>query len=252
MPLQLNVIDTIAQDTAELLRLIDGKKVKIGDKEATITTKGCKVVYFEPDWKTKILMKISDPNIAYLLMMAAIYGILFEFINPGSIFPGVIGLISGVTALYSFNVLPFNYAGLMLIAFGLALMVAEVFITGFGILGIGGAAAFGFGSFLLFDPQTLGSGVSIPLVVLFCLSSLIFFIITIRYLIRSRSLKVVSGEDEMIGMDAKIIKVTKTGYLARCHGEIWQARSKSKMKKGQRGIVDSISGLVLNLKPIKE
>jgi membrane-bound serine protease (ClpP class) len=197
-------------------------------------------------------MKISDPNMAYLFMMIAVYGILFEFINPGSIFPGVIGLISGITALYSFNMLPFNYAGLMLIILGIALMAAEIFITGFGILGIGGAVAFGLGSFLLFDAQTLQSGVSIPLIVLFSLTSVLFFLISLRYIIKSRSQKIVSGIEQMIGSNARIIDITPNGYLVRCHGEIWKATSDSEMKKNQTAVVESVLGLTLKLKPAKE
>lgn len=250
--LKLKVIDLLAQNPEELLKQIHGKSVKVQDKQIKLNTKDHRLVYFEPDWKTQILMKISDPNIAYLLMMIAVYGILFELMNPGSIFPGVLGLTAGILSLYAFNVLPFNYAGLMLIGFGIALITAEVFVAGFGILGIGGVIAFGFGSFLLFDAKTLGSGVSIPLIISVCLSLLAFFLIVIRYLIRSRKAKIVSGKDEMIGSEARVIKVTKEGYLVRCHGEIWQGVSKSKMEKGQKALVDSIQDLVLNLKPIKE
>ncbi len=250
--LKLNVIDAVAQNIEDLLHQIDTKKVKLQDKTVTLDTKEYSLVSFEPDWKTKILMKISDPNMAYLFMMIAVYGILFEFINPGSIFPGVIGLISGITALYSFNMLPFNYAGLMLIILGIALMAAEIFITGFGILGIGGAVAFGLGSFLLFDAQTLQNGVSIPLIVLFSLTSVLFFLISLRYIIKSRSQKIVSGIEQMIGSNARIIDITPNGYLVRCHGEIWKATSDSEMKKNQTAVVESVLGLTLKLKPAKE
>ncbi|MEA3353469.1 MAG: nodulation protein NfeD [Campylobacterota bacterium] len=250
--LKLNVIDTVSQNITELMKQIDGKSVKVKEKDIVLKTKEHRIVYFEAGLKTKILMIVSDPNIAYLLIMAAIYGIFFELMNPGAIFPGIIGVISGILALYAFNVLPFNYAGLILLIFGILLMSAEVFVAGFGILGIGGVVAFGFGSFFLFDEKLLGSGVSLPLIIAICITSLLFFLLVIRYLLKARKAKIVSGKDEMVGMEARIIKITKDGYLARCHGEIWNAVSDSKIKKGETAVVDRISDLVLKLKPKKE
>ncbi|MBT8347848.1 MAG: nodulation protein NfeD, partial [Sulfurovum sp.] len=182
----------------------------------------------------------------------AIYGIFFELINPGAIFPGVIGIISGVIALYALNMIPFNYAGLLLMILGIAFMIAEVIITGFGILGIGGVAAFAFGSVLLFDADTLGSGVSIPLIIAFSLVSLVFFIFVIRFLVKSRSVKIVTGVDEMIGAIAEVLEVSERGYRVRCHGEIWYAESNTVLKVGQKVRVDSLSGLMLHVNPIKE
>ena len=174
--LSYGVIDLIADNTNELLNKLEGRSVSVSDKNITLRTKDAVIVTFESDWKNQFLAIITDPNIAYILLIIAIYGIFFELMNPGAIVPGVIGMISGVTALYAFNMIPFNYAGLLLIILGIAFMVAEVFITGFGILGLGGVAAFAFGSLLLFDADTLGSGVSIPLVIAFSLVSLGFFI----------------------------------------------------------------------------
>lgn len=161
-------------------------------------------------------------------------------------------MISGVIALYALNMLPFNYAGLLLIILGIAFMVAEVFITGFGILGIGGVLAFAFGSLLLFDADTLGSGVSIPLIIAFSLVSLGFFIFVLQFLIRSRSVKIVTGVDEMIGATAEVLESTEEGYRVRCHSEIWYAESNNVLKIGQKVRVESLSGLVLHVNPIKE
>jgi membrane-bound serine protease (ClpP class) len=207
---------------------------------------------FEADWKTQFLSIITNPNIAYMLLLIAIYGIFFELMNPGGIFPGVIGVISGVIALYALNMIPFNYAGLLLIILGIAFMVAEVLIAGFGILGIGGVAAFAFGSLLLFDAETLGSGVSIPLIIAFSLVSLGFFIFVLRFLLHSRSVKIVTGIDEMVGATAKVFESTKEGYRVHCHGEIWYATSDSVLEVGQSVRVESLSGLVLHVNPIKE
>ena len=131
-------------------------------------------------------------------------------------------------------------------------MISEVFVAGFGILGIGGAIAFAFGSLLLFDAQTLGSGVSIPLVIAFSLVSLGFFILVMRSILSSRSEKIVSGVEEMIGSSAEVLEATNKGYRVRCHGEIWYAQSDIKLEVGQNVRVESLSGLTLHVIPIKE
>ena len=202
--------------------------------------------------KHVFLTIITNPNIAYIFLLIGIYGIFFELMNPGSIFPGVIGVISGVIALYSLNMIPFNYAGLLLIILGIAFMIAEVFIAGFGILGIGGVIAFAFGSLLLFDADTLGSSLSIPLIAAFTLMSLLFFILVMRLFLSSRQAKVVTGSQEMIGSIAEVIKVDENIYYVYSHGERWSAVSNSKLKVGQRVEVVKFSGLTLEVKPIKE
>ena len=250
--LSYGVIDFIAENTNELLSKLEGRSVRISGKSITLRTKGAVIHTFEADWKTRFLSIITNPNIAYMLLLIAIYGIFFELMNPGGIFPGVIGVISGVVALYALNMIPFNYAGLLLIILGIAFMIAEVLVTGFGILGIGGAIAFALGSLLLFDAQTLGSGVSIPLIIAFSLVSLGFFIFVLRFLLHSRSVKIVTGVDEMVGAAAKVLESTKEGYRVRCHGEIWYATSDSVLEIGQNVRVESLSGLTLHVNPIKE
>ena len=250
--LRYGVIDLMAEDRKELLDKLEGRSVTISGKSIILRTEDAIILNFEADWKTKFLSIITDPNIAYMLLLIAIYGIFFELMNPGAIFPGVIGVISGVIALYALNMIPFNYAGLLLIILGIAFMVAEVFIMGFGILGIGGVLAFAFGSLLLFDADTLGSGVSIPLIIAFSLVSLGFFIFVLQFLIRSRSVKVVTGVDEMVGASAEVLELNDKGYRVRCHGEIWYADSNATLKIGQKVRVESLSGLVLHVNPIKE
>ena len=250
--LRYGVIDLMADDINELLRKLEGRSVTVSGKNIILRTEDAVIQTFEPDWKIKFLSVITDPNIAYILLIVAIYGIFFELMNPGAIFPGVIGMLSGVIALYALNMIPFNYAGLLLIILGIAFMVAEVFITGFGILGIGGVFAFAFGSLLLFDADTLGSGVSIPLIIAFSLVSLGFFIFVLQFLIRSRSVKIVTGVDEMIGATAEVLELNEKGYRVRCHGEIWYADSNSVLEIGQKVRVESLSGLVLHVNPIKE
>jgi len=250
--LRHGVIDLMADDTTQLLRKLEGRSVTVLGKSITLKTEGAVMEAFEADWKSRFLSIITNPNIAYMLLLIAIYGIFFELMNPGGLFPGVIGLISGVIALYALNMIPFNYAGLLLIILGIAFMVAEVFITGFGILGIGGVVAFAFGSLLLFDAQTLGVGVSIPLIIAFSLVSFGFFIFVLQFLLHSKSVKVVTGTEEMIGADAVVMEVTDREYRVRCHGEIWSAESAVELKVGQNVRVESLSGLTLHVIPLKE
>lgn len=250
--LAYGVIEILAEDVNDLLRKVNERSVTVSGKEIKLRTGNAVIETYEADWKIKVLSIITDPNMAYIFLIIAIYGIFFELLNPGAIFPGVTGVLSGVIALYALNMLPFNYAGLLLILLGIGFMVAEVFVAGFGILGIGGVIAFAFGSLLLFDADTLGSGVSIPLVIAFSLVSLGFFIFVLQFLLRTRSLKSVTGIDEMVGAVAEVLEVTDKGYRVRCHSEVWYAESDSELKIGQKVRVEGLTGLVLHVKPIKE
>lgn len=250
--LKYGVIDIIADDRQELLKKLDGVNVKISGKTVTLNTKDAVLHYFEPNWKSRFLSTIANPNIAYILLLVAIYGIFFELMNPGSIFPGVVGIISGVIALYALNMLPFNYAGLLLILLGIIFMIAEVFIAGFGILGIGGVIAFAFGSLLLFDADIIGSAVSLPLVIAFTIVSLSFFIFIIKLFLKSRTTMALSGSEGMIGSVAEVIEPSQNGYIVRCHGEMWSATSESALSVGDVVKVVELSGLILKVKPIKE
>ena len=250
--LKYGVIDFIADNSSELFEKLDGREVFVLGEKITLKSKNAHITNFEANWKIKFLSTITNPNIAYILILIAIYGVFFELMNPGSIFPGVVGVISGVVALYALDMIPFNYAGLLLIVLGIAFMVAEVFVAGFGILGIGGVIAFAFGSLLLFDADTLGHTISIPLVFAFTISSLAFFVFIIKLFLNSRTLKVVSGTEEMIGSIAEVVALNKEGYLVHLNGEEWSARSNGELKIGDRVEVEKISGLVLSVKPTKE
>ena len=248
--LRLNVIDLMADDRTELLEKLDGRSVTVKGRTLTLQTKDPQVILLSPDWKTRLLSAITDPNIAYMLLLLALYGIFFELMNPGSLFPGVIGAISGILALYALNMLPFNYAGLLLMLLGIALMIAEVFVAGFGILGIGGTVAFAVGSLLLFDSQTLGQGISTPLIIAFSLLSFLFFVYVLRTLLRSRSVRAVSGIEEMIGSTATVIERREKRYRVRCHGEIWYAESEQTLSIGQTVRVKGLNGLILHVETL--
>lgn len=249
--LKYGVIDMMADNEDELFAKIEGHTLQISDTTIFLSTQHAKHLYYEPDWKDRFLSIITNPSIAYILLMLGIYGIFFELMNPGSIYPGLIGLISGVMALYALNLLPFSYAGLLLILLGIALIIAEVFVSGFGVLGIAGTISFALGSLLLFDAQTLGEDISLPLIISFSLSSLAFFLLLIRFVLSSRSAKIVSGKEEMIGMQAEVIEKQGELYRVHCHGEIWTAHSDTQLRPGDIVYIDSISGITLNLRSEK-
>ena len=250
--LKRGVINILAADRNDLLRQLDGRTVGMNGHTETLHTGDVELIAFQADWKTRLLAVITDPNIALVLLMLALYGIFFELLNPGGIFPGVVGVIAGVLALYALNLLPFNYAGLLLILLGVAFMIAELFVSGFGILGIGGAVAFAFGALLLFDADTLGRGISIPLILAVTLVSLLFFTLVVRMALKARAHRIVSGVEEMAGMEAEVLETTRGGYWVRCHGERWYAVSETPLEPGQRVTVASVSGLTLHLIPSKE
>lgn len=246
--LKLGVIDMKTDSIDELLKKLQGYEVEVEDRIVTLKTANITAEKIEPDFKSKILSIITNPNVAYILMLVAIYGIFFELLNPGSILPGATGAISGVLALYALNILPFNYAGMLLIFIGIAFMIAEVFVAGFGILGFAGVVAFVIGSLLLFDAQTLGTDISLALIVAFAIVSLGFFIYVMRLFLSTKRQKPHSGVEDMIGIDARVVQKDRDSYLVLAHGERWEAVSKESFEVDDIATVESIDGLTLKIK----
>ena len=250
--LEAGVIDIIARDTADLLQQINGKTVTVLNEEQVLDTNGLVMETIEPDWRNELLAIITNPNIAYILMLLGIYGLFFELANPGYVLPGVIGGISLLLALYALQLLPINYAGLGLMILGLALIVGELFMPSFGILGIGGVISFVMGSILLFDRESGNLAVSMPLIVAVSALSAGFFLIVIRSLYAARLRPVVAGAEELIGATGRIaadFSGTGTIYI---HGEQWNARSDTPMRGGDSARVISRDGLILQVEPIAE
>lgn len=248
--LKLKVIDVIARDVPDLLRQLDGRKVNVLGVERTLDIKDARIVAMEPDWRSRLLAVIADPSIAYLLMLAGIFGLFFEFSNPGFVLPGVVGAISLLLALFAFQMLPVNYAGLGLIILGLAFMIAEVFIPSFGVVGIGGVVAFMIGSVMLIDTDIPGYGVSWSMIVLVGIASALFIFFVGGMAVKARRRPVVSGREELIRSSGEVLEDFdgKDG-LARVHGETWRARCKQPLAKGQRVRVIGMDGLILDVEP---
>lgn len=243
------VIDLIAADNNDLLEQLNGRTVTVLGQKTTLATSTLSIHHIEPDWRSRLLSVITDPNVAYILMLVGVYGLIYEFANPGTILPGVAGTISLLLALFAFQVLPINYAGLALMLLGIAFMIGEVFVTSFGALGVGGIIAFVVGSIMLLDTDIPGYGISIPLIAFFALSSAGLFMFVLGMAIRARTRPVVSGMEELIGSQGEALSDFEHDGRIRIHSESWLARSNVPVKHGQRVKVTGIDGLCLIIEP---
>ncbi len=250
--LAAGVIDLMAGDLADLLARLDGRKVQVLGREQVLATGGAVLVREAPDWRSRLLALITDPNVAYILMLIGIYGLIYEFASPGMILPGVVGTISLLLALFAFQVLPINYAGLALMLLGIAFMIAEVFVPSFGALGIGGVIAFVMGSIMLLDTGVPGYGVSIPLIVVFAGLSAAFFMLLIAMLVKARRRPVVTGREALLGSMGEVIEAHGLEGRVRLHGESWAARGRRPLQPGQRVRVLDVEGLTLVVEPVEQ
>lgn len=247
--LQQGVIDVLADGLTDLLTKVDGRSVSVLGETRSLETTGLVVRAIEPDWRTELLAIITNPNVAYILMLIGIYGLILEFYNPGVIVPGVTGAISLLLALYAFHVLPINFAGLALLLLGLALMVGEAFAPSFGALGIGGTAAFVIGSVMLLETDVPGYGISWMLIGSIALVSAGLFLLVMILLVRARRRGVVTGPEEMVGSKGQVIEWDGHSGRVRVHGEVWRARAARTLHPGRRIRVADIDGLTLVVEP---
>jgi membrane-bound serine protease (ClpP class) len=245
--LEQNVVELVAADLEELLEKLDGRQIAINGGELTLDTDEHTIVRIEPDWRTELLSIITNPNVAYILMLIGIYGIISEFWNPGFVLPGVVGAISLLLALYAFQVLPVNYAGLALIALGIAMMVGEMLMPSFGALGVGGVIAFVVGSIMLMDTDAPGFGISWQLVGGLALAASASLLLLMAVLARSHRGAVITGQEEMLGSRARVLDWQDGAGRVRAHGEIWRARGPAGLSAGQEVRVIAIDGLTLEV-----
>jgi membrane-bound serine protease (ClpP class) len=247
--LREGVIDLLAINMADLLQKLDGREVSVAGRVQALDTEGTTMREIEPDWRSRLLAVITDPNIAYILMILGMYGLILEFYNPGMIVPGVTGAISLLLALYALHVLPVNFAGLALLLLGIALMLAEAFVPSFGALGIGGAAAFVIGSVMLLETDVPGYGISWLLIGSIALVSSGIFLVVMMLLVRAQRRAVVTGPEEMIGSEGQVIDWSGDSGRIHVHGENWRARASKPLQPGQWVRVANIDGLTLVVKP---
>ena len=251
--LEQNVIDVIAENIDELLTAIDGREVKLHDRSVTLATDGLSVREIEPDWRTELLAIITNPTLAYILLLVGVYGLLLEGYNPGALVPGVIGGISLLLALYAFQILPVNYAGLALMALGLALIAVELFVPSFGILGVGGMVAVVFGSVILFDDDVPGYAINDGLIAGLAVSGAVLFGMIIWMIQRAVQRPRMTGRASLIDHTAEAISDFTDGR-GRVHlqGEDWFARSTESVRRGQRVRITAMDdeGFVLHVEPL--
>lgn len=243
------VIDLVTRDLTTLLNDVDGMRVQTVIGERKLRTKGAVFLRQEMDFRHKILSVISDPNIAYILMLLGFYGLFFELTNPGSLFPGVIGGICLILAFYAFQTLPVNYAGLLLIILALVLFILEVKITSHGILTIGGVIAMVIGSLMLFESPVPFMKLSLTVVLPAALVTALFFSVTLGLALKAQRRKPITGAEGLIGESGTAdTDIGPDGGMVSIHGERWSAYSDEPLPKGSKIIVDAISGLKVKVR----
>ncbi|VVC74845.1 hypothetical protein AQUSIP_01170 [Aquicella siphonis] len=247
---QLGVIDEIADGYPQMMQQLDGRTVKIQGVSQKLSTHDLKLELMHQDWRYQFLAFITNPNIAYILILIAIYGIFFELSNPGLVLPGVAGAISLLLVLYAFQLMPINYAGLLLVLLGISFMVFEVFVSSFGVIGIGGVIAFIIGSIMLFDFHDPYYRLSWSLIMTMSILTIAFFFMIISLIVKSHKNKVVTGEEGIIGSQGVVLSVSDDKTAVRVAGEIWDARSEHALQTGDRIRVRHIHGLTLIVEPL--
>ena len=245
------VVDFVAADLPDLLRQADGRRVKVATGEATLSLAGAVVADVAPNWKEKLLAAIADPNIALILMMLGVYGLLFEFYSPGFGVSGIIGAICLLLALYALAMLPINATGALLLLLGIALMATEAFVPSFGAFGIGGIVAFVAGSLMLIDGDLPGLEISLAFVVpLAATSALVLFGIG-AFALRARRRPAVAGVEAMMGGTVEALEDFERVGWVLAFGERWHARSDTPLTRGARARIVKVEGLTLVVKPEK-
>jgi membrane-bound serine protease (ClpP class) len=250
--LKEHVIEIIAKDVPDLLRQLQGRKVKAADRDIVFDTEGLVVHSVEPDWRTRMLLILTHPTIAYGLLLIGIYGLLLEGYNPGAVLPGVVGALSLLLGLYGLQLLAVNYAGLALMALGIGLIITEFFMPTFGSLGVGGVAAFVIGSVMLFNNESAGFRVVLPVILgVAVVGGLVVFAI-VRLAALARRRPVSTGVEAMIGAPVEAVGDCQDRCVVRYGGELWNARTAAPLRAGQRARIVKVVDMTLWVEPQKD
>jgi len=247
--LKQNVIDIVAKDVPDLLQQLQGRKIKAADREIVLDTRELVVRSVAPDWRTRLLLVLTHPTIAYGLLLVGIYGLLLEGYNPGAVLPGVVGALSLLLGLYGLQLLAVNYAGLALMALGIGLIVTEFFMPAFGSLGVGGLAAFVVGSIILFDNDAPGLRVAMPLIAGIAVAGGLVIVIIGWMGARARRLPPSTGVETMIGAAVEAVGDCEERCVVRYGGELWNARTSSPLRAGQQARILKVVDLTLWVEP---
>ncbi len=250
---KLGVIDVIAKDLDELLEKLDGKKVDIDSKTVTLHTRDVQIVRVKMGFRERFLTILTNPNIAYILLILGFYGLFFELSHPGAIFPGVVGAISLILAFYSLQTIPVNYAGLLLIALAMVLFFAEIHIQSHGLLGLGGLISLLLGSLLLFESNAPFFRVSMGLIIAVTALTLVFLLLILTKAILAQRKKPATGMEGLVGSRGIVTQdIGPDGGTVMVHGELWMAWSDVPIGKGEEVVVEEVEGLRLKVKPVRE
>jgi len=247
--LKRGVIDLISTDVPDLLAALDGREVRIGREVRRLKTKGAAVELMEMDWRISLLAVLTNPLVAYGLLIVGLYGLMFEGYNPGAVLPGVTGAICLLLGLYALQVLSVNFAGLALVVLGVAMMIAEFFVPSHAVLGLGGLVAFVIGSVILMDTDTPGFEASRGLVGGIAAFAGIAMLAMIRLAMRARRRPVVTGTEQLVGDSAEAVSDFDGTGQVRIYGEQWNAISSVPVTRGQRLRIDRVDGLTLHVSP---
>jgi membrane-bound serine protease (ClpP class) len=257
-----HVVDLEARDIADLLAKLDGRSVNTESGMHRLATAGAPVVTLEPDWRSHLLSVVTDPNVALILLTIGMYGLFFEFANPGFVLPGVAGAICLLIGLFALQLLPINYTGLALIFLGIAFLIAEAFLPTFGTLGFGGIVAFAAGALMLIDTDVPGYGIPLPMIAALTTASALFIFVVSSVALRARRRPVVTGAEALLGSVGEVIdgdlapdagqsSGENVGW-ARVHGERWRVKGAAPLAVGSRVRVTSRHGLTLRVEPAVE
>jgi len=244
-----NVVEVVARTTPELLAAVHGRSVNMGTYALTLNTANAAIEEIEPSFLTRVLILLANPNIAFLLMMIGVYGLILEFYNPGYIAPGVLGAIALILGLYALNQLPLDFAGLVLILLGVGFMVAEAFTPTFGVLGIGGVVAFIFGAAMLIDTDAPEFQLSWTVILGTAALSAAVFILFLGFIWKARRRPVASGAEPLIGAEAEVLEWGKGQGFVWVGGERWQAKGAAGAKPGDKVEIRKLEGLTLIVGP---
>jgi membrane-bound serine protease (ClpP class) len=245
--LDTHVIDVVASGVDDLLSKVDGRIVEMGSKRVTLKTKGAKVVALETPFKYQFLSFISDPNVAYLLMMIGFYGILFEIYSPGAVFPGVIGGISLILAFYAFQTIPISYAGFSLIILGIIFFVLELKVASYGLLSIAGIVSIVIGSIMLIDLPSTWLSISWQSIFAVALFTIVFFLIVLSCAVKAQLSKVKTGMEGLVGESGVARSDLLPAGKVFVHGELWDAVSDTPVRAGERVVITSVEGMTVKV-----
>ena len=248
--LKLHVIDLMAPDIPTLLADVDGRKVETAAGSRVLQTRGASMETITPGVRSQFLGVIANPSVAYILLLLGLGGLVMEGMHPGGVLPGVVGAICLLLALYAFQLLPVNFAGLGLIVLGVILIVSEAFVPAYGVLGTGGVVSFVIGSVILMDTGVPGYGIALPVVVGIAIAAAAILAGIVWMAMRSHKRPVVSGREEMIGAIGEVVADFEGRGAVHVHGERWQARSEVPLQRGQAVAVTAMHGLILDVKPL--